>query len=180
MTQFRRRLGKIKSSKSGNRKVNVPNLSGLSRSAAQNLLTSLGLSYSESSTTTSIIGEDNTVSSQGASASSVVNIGSTISFVYKSYVAPYSNPPPYYNPYDNPPPYDNTYYNPYNNPPPYDNTYSNPPAPTSDCIDDDAGFCSGCAFYQYQYSPSGQFSCSPRLLCANACWYYCGTAYSGC
>lgn len=178
MARFKKKLSRVKISRSGPRKVVVPNLSGLSRSAAQNSLTSLGLVYSESSTTTSVSGEDNTISSQGVAASSTVNIGSTISFVYRSYVAPYSNPPPYdntyYNPYSNPPPYDNTY----SNPPPYSNTYSNPPA--SDCEDDDAGFCSGCAFYQYRTSPSGQFSCPPRLLCANGCWYNCGTAYSGC
>jgi hypothetical protein len=55
-----------------------------------------------------------------------------------------------------------------------------PPPPASDCIDEDAGFCSGCAFYQYQSSPSGNFTCPPRLLCANGCWYNCGTSYSGC
>jgi hypothetical protein len=38
----------------------------------------------------------------------------------------------------------------------------------SDCIDDDAGFCQGNDYFQYQYSPSGQFVCPPRLVEANA------------
>ena len=38
----------------------------------------------------------------------------------------------------------------------------------SDCIDDDAGFCQGNDYYQYQYSPSGQVGCPPRLAEVNA------------
>jgi len=139
MAKFKKKSGKTKGSKVGPRKVNVPNLIGLSRSAAKNLLSSVGLTYTESSTTTSVSSEENTVSSQNISTSESINIGSSISFVYKTYVPPYSNPPPYYNPppedppYYNPPPEDPPYYNPppedppYNNPPAYTNTYSNPP-----------------------------------------------------
>ena len=53
-------------------------------------------------------------------------------------------------------------------------TAPTPVAPTPvvvhcpDCIDDDAGFCQGNDYYQYQYSPSGQCQCSPRLLEVNA------------
>ncbi len=46
--------------------------------------------------------------------------------------------------------------------------FSFTPTPESDCIDDDAGFCDGLDYYQYQYSPSGNFVCPPRLLEANA------------
>jgi len=47
---MRRRAGKAK--KTGVRKVNVPNLSGLTRSQAQSAITSAGLNYSESTTNT--------------------------------------------------------------------------------------------------------------------------------
>ena len=147
---MRRRAGRFK--KTGVRKVNVPNLSGLTRSQAQTALSAVGLTYSESTTSTSDSGLTNYIQSQNKSSGETVLIGSSVTFVYYNYVAPPVTPP------------------------------VTPPVspPASDCTDDDAGFCSGCAFYQYQYSPSGQFSCSPRLLCANGCWLYCGTAYSGC
>ena len=73
-------------------------------------------------------------------------------------VAPPSFPPPFAPPF--PPPFAPPF------PPPFA-----PPFPPSfsDCTDDDAGFCVGCASYQYQYSPSGNFSCSPRLVDPNGC-----------
>ena len=72
----------------GRRKVNVPNLSGLTREQAQAELTARGFQYSESSTDTSDSNNTNKISSQSVSAGSAVVFGSTIPFVYFNYVNP--------------------------------------------------------------------------------------------
>jgi hypothetical protein len=72
----------------GIRKVTVPNLSGLTRSQAQSLLSSLGLNYSESTTNTSTLSLTDSIASQGSAHSSTVSIGSTVPFVYYNYVDP--------------------------------------------------------------------------------------------
>jgi len=72
----------------GIRKVTVPNLSGLTRSQAQSLLSSLGLNYSESTTNTSTLALTDGIASQGSAHSSTVSIGSTVPFVYYNYVDP--------------------------------------------------------------------------------------------
>jgi hypothetical protein len=82
---MRRRAGKAR--KTGVRKVNVPNLSGLTRSQAQSAITSAGLTYSESTTNTSDSGLTNLIQSQSTSSGSAVLIGSSITFVYYNYVA---------------------------------------------------------------------------------------------
>jgi hypothetical protein len=72
----------------GRRKVNVPNLSGLTREQAQAELTARGFQYSESSTDTSDSNNTNKISSQSVSAGSTAVFGSTIPFVYFNYVNP--------------------------------------------------------------------------------------------
>ena len=72
----------------GRRKVNVPNLSGLTREQAQAALTAIGFQYSESSTDTSDSNNTNKISSQSVSAGSAILFGSTIPFVYFNYVNP--------------------------------------------------------------------------------------------
>jgi hypothetical protein len=149
--------------KVGIRKVIVPDLSGLSRSQAKTALESVGLTWSETASNIENINIDQSIVNQGTSSGVTVNIGTSISFTYYNYVAPPPYYNPYYNPYNNPPPYDNTYYNPYSNP------------PVSDCIDDDAGFCTNVDAngygdgYNYQYSPSGLFNCSPRYYGRTFC-----------
>ena len=81
---MRRRAGKAK--KTGVRKVNAPNLSGLTRSQAQAALSAVGLVYSESTTNTSDSGLTNYIQSQNKSSGETVLIGSSISFVYYNYV----------------------------------------------------------------------------------------------
>jgi hypothetical protein len=66
----------------GRRKANVPNIVGLSRSAAQSALSSAGLTYTESTTNTSNIGLANQVASQNVVSSSVVLIGISVPLVY--------------------------------------------------------------------------------------------------
>jgi hypothetical protein len=83
---MRRRVGIAK--RTGVRKVNVPNLSGLTRSQAQAALSAAGLTYSESTTNTSDSGLTNLIQSQSTSSGSAVLIGSSISFVYYNYVNP--------------------------------------------------------------------------------------------
>ena len=123
MAKGKKITSKFKKTKIGLKKVNVPNLSGLSRAAAQAALANVGLTYSESTENTTDSGLDNILSTQNISPGTTVEIGTPVNFTYKIYVAPYYNP--YYNPYSNPPPYDN----PYSNPPPYDNAppYFNAP-----------------------------------------------------
>ena len=70
------------SGRTGARKVNVPNLSGRTRSQAQSDLSSKGLNFSESSTSTSDSGLNSLIQNQGTAADNVVLIGSTVSFVY--------------------------------------------------------------------------------------------------
>jgi hypothetical protein len=70
----------------GIRKVSVPDLSGMTRTQYQAALTAVGLTYSESSTTTGDSGLDQKVISQGTTAGTVVNIGSTVSVNYYQYV----------------------------------------------------------------------------------------------
>ena len=74
--------------KHGRRKVNVPNLSGLTRSQAQSEITSRGLFYSESTTNTSDSNNTDKISSQGVVAGDSVLFGETIPFVYYNYVNP--------------------------------------------------------------------------------------------
>jgi hypothetical protein len=93
---MRRRTGKF-----GVRKVNVPNLSGLTRSQARLTITSSGLSYSESSSDTGSSNLSEVIASQGISEGSVSLIGGTLSFVYYSYV-PSAPPTPTPNPSPNP------------------------------------------------------------------------------
>jgi len=74
--------------KHGRRKVNVPNLSGLTRAQAQAAITARGLLYSESSTNTSDLNNSDKISSQSVSAGSAVLFGETVPFVYFNYVDP--------------------------------------------------------------------------------------------
>jgi len=75
-----------KSGRGGIRKVTIPNLSGLTRTQAQSLLSSLGLTYSESTTNTSDSGLTNYIQSQAVSSGSTVLIGSSLPFIYYNYV----------------------------------------------------------------------------------------------
>lgn len=79
--------------KTGIRKVNVPNLSGLSRSQAKTALESVGLTWSETSSTMQNINLDNTIESQGIASGTTVKIGDSVSFSYYVYVAPPPAPP---------------------------------------------------------------------------------------
>ena len=77
---MRRRSGRP--SRGGIRKVTIPNLSGLTRTQAQSLLASLGLTYSESTTNTSDLGLTNYIESQSISSGFTVNIGTAVPFSY--------------------------------------------------------------------------------------------------
>jgi beta-lactam-binding protein with PASTA domain len=70
--------------------VAVPNLIGLSSSAAQNLLISIGLNWGETPPTTIGATEqnDNTVASQSISAGTLVNPGTTVVYYLFDYVEP--------------------------------------------------------------------------------------------
>jgi hypothetical protein len=81
----------------GRRKVNVPDLSGLTRSQAQTSLTDKGLNYSESATSTDNISLGLSVANQGTAAGTTVLYGDTVSFSYYNYIAP-----PTFNPGFNP------------------------------------------------------------------------------
>lgn len=81
---MRKKIGKLR--RSGANKVSVPSLSGLTRSQAQSALAAVGLGYSESTTGTSNSGLTDYVESQGSSSGATVLRGSTISFVYYTYV----------------------------------------------------------------------------------------------
>jgi len=72
---------------SGIRKVTVPDLSSLTKTQAESLLSSIGLTYSSTATTTSNSGLDNTIISQNISAGTTVLIGSSISISYYLYQA---------------------------------------------------------------------------------------------
>jgi hypothetical protein len=81
---MRRRAGRSK--RTGPKKVNVPDLSGLTRSQAQAALSAVGLSYSESTANTSDTSLTSKIQSQGSSSNLTVLVGSNISFVYYIYV----------------------------------------------------------------------------------------------
>jgi hypothetical protein len=126
--------------KTGVRKVDVPNLSGLTRAQAQTALTAVGLSGIDTPSNTENININLNVVDQGTPAGTAVLIGSQVTFNYYNYVAP-----PNFNPGFSPG---------------FSNPGFNPGfAPVNDCTVDDAGDCIGGRFYQFYYSPSGQFSC---------------------
>jgi hypothetical protein len=83
-----------RSAKFGIRKVTVPSLSGLTRSQAKTALESVGLTWSETSSTMQNINLDNTIESQGVASGTTVKIGDSVSFSYYLYVAPPPPPPP--------------------------------------------------------------------------------------
>jgi hypothetical protein len=147
---MRRRSGIGK--KTGVRKVNVPNLSGLTRSQAITAIQAVGLAYSESTTNTSDSGLTSFIQSQGVSSGATVLIGTSISFVYYNYVAPYYAPPyhapPYHAPYYAPP---------YHAPTPY---YEAAPyyAPTNNCSGYSYAYGEArCGGYASIYNGCGQF-----------------------
>jgi hypothetical protein len=77
-----------KSGDKGVRKVNVPDLSGMTRTQYQAALTAVGLTYSETSSTTGDSGLDQKIVSQSTAAGTVVNIGTSIAVTYYQYVYP--------------------------------------------------------------------------------------------
>ena len=92
---MRKRFRKTgRSAKFGIRKVTVPSLSGLTRSQAKTALESVGLTWSETSSTMQNINLDNTIESQGVASGTTVKIGDSVSFSYYVYVAPPPPPPP--------------------------------------------------------------------------------------
>jgi hypothetical protein len=94
--------------------IAVPNVNGLSQTAATTAITGAGLVVGTvSGTTGSDSSLDQKITGQSVSAGSLVDRGTTINLTLYTYVAPYNNP------YSNPPPYGN--YSNYSN---YDN-YSN-------------------------------------------------------
>jgi len=127
--------------RAGIRKVDMPNINGLTRNQAKSALESVGLSWEEVAEDTSNINLDLSIKNQPIAQGTTLRIGEKITFTYYNYVAP-----PNFNPGFNPG------FQPINPGFP----------PQSDCIDDDAGFCNGGIWFQYQYSPSGQFSCAAR------------------
>ena len=145
------RLNKKFFSRLGIRKVDVPNLSGLTREQSIAVLNAVGLVPVDVATNTENINLNLGIVSQTEAAGSTVLIGSQVTFNYYNSVAP-----PNFNPGFSP-------------------GFSPGFAPVSDCIDDDAGECRNVGadgygdFYQYQYSPSGQFSCSPRFIGRSFC-----------
>lgn len=67
------------------RKVQVPNLSGMTRSQAQAALTAAGLSYSETNENTGDSGLDTKIK-DGTQTTGTVLLGSTVSYTYYTYV----------------------------------------------------------------------------------------------
>jgi hypothetical protein len=163
---MRRKAGKSK--RTGVRKTNVPNLSGLTRSQSITAIQAAGLNYSESTTNTSDSGLTNYIQSQGTSSGDTVLIGTSISFVYYNYVAPYYAPyyaPPYHAPYYAPPYHEPPYHAPtvyhapavYHAPTPY---YEAAPyyAPTNNCSGYSYAFGEArCGGYASIYNGCGQF-----------------------
>jgi len=97
------RLGKV-----GIRKVTVPSLSGLSRSQAKDLLNSVGLNWTETSSVVQNINLDNVIENQGIASGATVKIGDSVSFSYYLYVAPTTTTPaPTTTTTPAPPPYPN-------------------------------------------------------------------------
>jgi len=86
-------LGKL-----GIRKVNVPNLSGLTRAQAKQELESRGLAWQETAESTTNISIDLNIKEQSVATGSVVKIGDTIGFTYYGYVAPPNFNPGFYVP----------------------------------------------------------------------------------
>lgn len=86
-------LGKL-----GIRKVNVPNLSGLTRAQAKQELESRGLAWQETAESTTNINLDLNIKDQSVAHSSVVKIGDTVGFTYYGYVAPPNFNPGFYVP----------------------------------------------------------------------------------
>lgn len=113
--------------------IAVPNVYGLSETAARAAITGAGLLVGTvSGTTGSDSGLDQKITSQSISAGSLVDALTTVNLTLYTYVAPYNNP------YSNPPPYGNysnynnvydNYSNVYDN---YVNVYDNPPPPPQD------------------------------------------------
>lgn len=75
-------------SRFGIRKVNVPNLSGLSRSQAKATLSAVGLTWTETENTTTNSSLDQSLVSQGITHNTAVIIGSSVPITYYQYVAP--------------------------------------------------------------------------------------------
>jgi len=86
-------LGKI-----GIRKVNVPNLSGLTRTQAKQAIESKGLVWQETSEATTNINIDLNIKDQTVATDSVVKIGDTVGYTYYTYVAPPNFNPGFYVP----------------------------------------------------------------------------------
>jgi hypothetical protein len=83
-----------------NPKNAIPNLVGMTRTTAQALLSSLGFTYSESSTSTSNAGQDNIISSQAVTAGNTELLGTQVPYVYQTFsfspfgFSPAPEPPP--------------------------------------------------------------------------------------
>ena len=98
--------------------IAVPNVYGLSQTAALAAITAAGLTAGTvSGTTGSDTSLDQKITGQSVAAGSLVDALTTVNITLYTYVAPY------YNPYSNPPPYDN-----YSNAPPPQDPPSGPPA----------------------------------------------------
>lgn len=83
--------------------ISVPNVYGLSETAARAAITGAGLLVGTvSGTSGSDSGLDQKITSQSISAGSLVDALTTVNLTLYTYVAPY------YNPYSNPPPYGNS------------------------------------------------------------------------
>lgn len=111
--------------KHGRRKVVVPNLINLSKTAARSTLQALGLTYSETSSNTENSSINDLVQSQGVAEGTTVLYGDQVSYTYAVYVAPPYFP---YFPYFAPPYFP---YFPYFAPPffPYFPYFAPPPCP---------------------------------------------------
>lgn len=63
----------------------IPNLVGMTRTTAQALLSSLGFTYSESSTNTSDAGQNDIISSQSVTAGNTELLGKQVPYVYQTF-----------------------------------------------------------------------------------------------
>ena len=108
--------------------IAVPNVNGLSQTAATTAITGAGLVVGTvSGTTGSDSSLDQKITGQSVSAGSLVDRGTTINLTLYTYVAPYNNP------YSNPPPYGNySNYSNYDNYSNYSNVPVDPPPPPQD------------------------------------------------
>jgi hypothetical protein len=68
-----------------NPKNTIPNLVGMTRTTAQALLSSLGFTYSESSTNTGDAGQNGIISSQGVTAGNTELLGINVPYVYQTF-----------------------------------------------------------------------------------------------